>query len=199
MKRNALQGATMIALASTLVSCLGGGGDGLPPLTASCESISGGGSTVTKQTDPTCLFCGVENEAQAADGSLDTFATADAPNAASGQGVSITATIQEGVVFPQGNRAGVFYKPPRNSGFNESHLAISLVTYLDGEVVEQPPAASDLYEVLGPDATATAQSLSYKGFVTSAPFDAIRVTVSDTQGATGPFEIRELCSNGGVE
>lgn len=174
-----------------LGSCLGGGGadDAIADLTGACESITGGDATVASNRADGCFGCQVESEEQAADGDLSTFATVTVPVSFAGQGVSIRATVQPGLIFPSGQRAGVFFKAPASSGFGEAPLAVTITTHLAGER-QETPTAYELVEV--------SDGVFFKSFKTSKVFDAVEIMVSNTQGASGPFEIQEICSNSNI-
>jgi hypothetical protein len=180
----------------TLASCLGGGGDGFDgggTGFSQCESITGGNSRVTTSVASGCFGCSVSEPELAADGDLFSAATVDVPNSFAGQGVSVRATAQPGIIFPAGQQAGVYFVGPTSSGFSSPDLAVTISTYLGGELQETPTS----YELHGPDETGGDYSL--KSFATSKAFDAVEVMISNTQAATGPFSIYEICSNSSVQ
>jgi hypothetical protein len=181
----------------TLLSCLGGGGDGTDgggTGFSQCESITGGNSRVTTSVASGCFGCSVTDAEKAADGDLFSAASIDVPNSFAGQGASVRATSQPGIVFPAGQQAGVYYQGPASSGFSSSDLAVTISTYLGGELQETPTS----YELHGPDETGS-ENISLKSFSTSKAFDAVEVMISNTQAATGPFSIYEICSNSSVQ
>ncbi len=184
----------LAALAASVLlgSCLGGGGadDAIGDLTGACESITGGESTVASNIADGCFGCMVENEEQAADGDLATFATVTAPISFAGQGVSIRATAQSGIIFASGQLAGVYFKAPASSGFGNADLAVTITTHLAGDLQENPTTYKT--KDLG-------GGVFFKSFKTTEVFDAVEIMVSNTQAASGPFEIQEICSNSNLE
>ena len=185
-----LRGWSLALGCALLGSCLGGGGDGDNGggTTSACVSITGGASHVTKNDNASagCLGCSVSNEQLAADGDLSTAASVTAPNSFADQGPSIRATTQSGIIFPAGQIAAVLFTPPVSGGVNPPAQAVTLKTYLGGQ--SQEPGTSYL-DGNGPD------GLTFKGFVTSKPFDAVEVMVSGTEAAPSAWQINEICSD----
>jgi hypothetical protein len=180
-------------VASVLLgSCLGGGGadDAIGDLTGACDSITGGDATITTNTADGCFGCTVANLNQAADGDLATSASVTVPLSFAGQGVSIKATAQAGIIYASGQQAGVFFKVPASSGLANPQLAVTIRTFLAG-TAQNPPTTYATTDVGG--------GMLFKSFKTSDVFDAVEVMVSNTQAASMPFEIHEICSNSNVQ
>jgi len=188
-----------IVLASaSLISCLGGGGAGDDGGTSGggnpfCESITGGNAKVSTGQSDGCFGCSADQPELAADGDLNTFASITAPETFAGQGVSLRATAQQGIIYPSGQQAAVIFIPPTTSGFASPEQAVTLATYLAGELQENPTALVSR----SPEQTGTAYNV--RMFTTTKAFDAVEVMVSNTQLATMPFEIHEICSNTSVQ
>jgi hypothetical protein len=174
-------GLTILLLAGALGACGGGGGGAGGGGSVACDSITGGGSTVSS-TGPAV------NPDKAADGDLHSYgALVFSP---SGTG-TIRATAQDGIVFPAGSRVGAFVTYLNQSGSN----ATTLRTYLDGILVESENPGSGFFDPTYGDTPAG----FYTGFVTSAPFDAVEfseVTSGGTQ--TSEYRVYEICSDGHV-
>jgi hypothetical protein len=166
--------------AGALSACGSGGGEGGG--SAVCDSITGGGSTVTS-TGPAFSV------ADAADGSL--YSHGELRLTTASQSGSIRATAQDGVVFPAGSVAGVF-STYMNQGTSNATL---IRTYLEGVQVE---TASPLAVIFEPTEGGTGAEF-FVGFETSQPFDAVEFSETDN-GANGTAEYRvyEICSDGHV-
>ncbi|HZP12452.1 MAG TPA: hypothetical protein VFB36_08535 [Nevskiaceae bacterium] len=185
-----LRGWSLALGCALLGSCLGGGGteDVGGGSAGECASITGGASHVTKNDNAGagCLGCSVSNEQMAADGDLSTAASVNAPNSFADQGPSIRATAQSGIVFPAGQVAAVLFTPPVAGGLNPPAQAVTIATYLSGTFQESGSSYLEGTESDG---------LTFKGFVTSKPFDAVEIMVSDTEAALAPWSINEICSD----
>lgn len=173
---------TIVLLATALAGCGGGGagGGGGAVTSAACDSITGGGSTVSSTGPAT-------DAADAADGSQYTYGILELTSTS--QTGTLRATAQDGVVFPAGSRAGAFAEYLNQGSSNVT----SIRTYLDGVLVESSSPATSIFDPTDGGIPAAV----YTGFVTSAPFDAVEFSEVDN-GANGTAEYRvyEICSDG---
>lgn len=173
------QGVPAFALALLLAACGSGGGGGG---NVACDSITGGGSTVTS-TGPAV------NAAKAADGDLGSYGALHLT--ATSQSGTIRATAQDGVVFPAGSRVGAFVSFLNQGNSN----ATTIRTYLDGVLIENGDPGSGFFDFTGGGTPAD----FYTGFVASAPFDAVEFSEIDTGGnGTAEYRVYEICSDGHV-
>jgi hypothetical protein len=176
-----------------LGSCLGGGGaddggGGGGP--SSCTSITGGTSQVTTAIGTGCFGCSVADAQAAVDGDLTTSATVTAPESFTGDGARIRATAQSGLVFPDGQTVAVFFESPAFGGLNPPDTAVTIKTFLSGEQQDSPTTYTTVLQD-----PSNGRPYSFKGFVATKAFDSVEVMVSDTQGASGPWQIHEICSD----
>lgn len=159
----------------------------------SCESIFGGGSKVVAAIDQGCAICTTSDVAFAADGDLSSFANVSVSVSVPNQGVTIRATAQPGLVFPAGNRAGVFFNGPAGPVQTETGgNGLSVRTYLGGQLQESP-SDQNLYGTLG------GNPYSFQSFQATLPFDAVEVFITSLSMTNTPFELNEICSNGSPE
>lgn len=151
-----------------IVACNGGGG---PAARTGCQSITGGLSTVTSTGS-------VANTGAAADGNAASYASATFSPAS--QSASVTATAQDGVVYPAGSRAGAFV-----TQLNQGTASTTTVTtLLDGRPVDSSSPASNASED------------DFSGLIATGPFDAVRVSFTDTGDAVGSdYRVFEICSD----
>ena len=183
----------ILVASAALVSCLGGGGAGDDTAggggSALCEPIAGGNSSVTDGQPDFCPGCSIDRPEDAADGDLATFASITAPDTFSGQGVTIRVTAQRGIVFSDGQQVAVFFIPPTSSGFAMPSEAVTIKTYLNGDLQDNATSFTTR------DPTATGTQYWMRSFTATKTFDAVEIMVSNTQAASMPFEIHEICSN----
>lgn len=166
--------AAGLAMAALLAGCGGGGGS------SRCDSITGGGATVTASGP-------IDNRAAAADGNLGSHASLRLRSTA--QTGSVRATAQSGIVYPAGSVAGAFV-----SFLNQGSNITGIRTYLNGMMVESAtPGANFIFE---PASGGTGAEL-FVGFTTRAQFNAVEFVETDN-GSSGNAEYRvyELCSDG---
>jgi len=164
------------SLCGLAISACGGGGGGDGGGNFFCESLSGGNATVTTQT---CgLGCSISNAERAADGDLDSFASATNNF---GQSMSIRATAQAGIVYGVGSQPGVMF-------LADSSDNITMRTYLDGALQESWafPGNGRL------EGTGGGNPYSYLSFYATKQFDAVEFGMASTT----PIEVHEICHNG---
>jgi hypothetical protein len=158
------------AFAATLLAACGGS-SGPQGASGACASITGGLATVEATGD-------VTRPAAAADGDFASHASASFTPLS--QFASITATAQPGVVYPAGSVAGAFIHQ-LNQGTASS---TTITTLLDGQPVDSSSPASNAHDG------------DFSGVVASAPFDAVRVSFTDTgEGAGADYRVFEICSD----
>jgi len=174
--------------------------------TPRCDSITGGGSKVSSQTEAGCIGCTIDHPEAAADGRTDRFASLTLFSLA---GASLRATAQPGIVYPAGGRAGVLYSPPANNPNGDNIDAggtwsYGVRTYLRGTLQETGSSPVDDEAIAsGPSA-----AQRYLSIETTKPYDAVEAYFSDAQVRIGgqgqvtpgsaAFKVYELCSDGGV-
>lgn len=173
------------AITAFALSACGGGGsdDG-----ATCNSINGPGAQVTSS----CLGCTISNPDNAADGDLDSAASAAAIAPASNVSVTIRATAQNGVVYPAGSIAGVFYTPHGNVCDN---CAITINTYMNG-VLQDTRSGTNNSSGHG------SKAAYFTGMETLLPFNAVEIVDSGAAGSlesNALLDVYEICSDGGYE
>lgn len=162
-----------------------GGGFSVP-----CDAITGGGSQVSAATSMPCNNCSSADNGKAADGNLESFATATVGQSLPTSGVSLRATAQPGIVFPAGSKPGAYTHVPDNSpSYN-----VTIRTFLAG--TQQESVRTD-------SSSTDSDALTYFTFVNPAtqPFDAVEVLFSNQQPLltdTATLQILEICSDGGV-
>lgn len=167
-----------------------GGGSSGGGASIACDAITGGGSRVSAANSTPCNNCSSADNGKAADGNLDSFATATVGQSLPTTGVSIRATAQSGLVFPAGSKPGAYTHVPGNSpGYN-----VTIKTYLAG--VQQESSRTD-------SSNNDSAALTYFTFASPAtqPFDAVEVLFSNQQplpGDAATLQILEICSDGGV-
>lgn len=188
------------------------------PVTAGCNSITGGKAKVSSVIEPGCARCSVKAANAAADDQAKTFASLSVLSSSVFQGVSIRATAQPGIVFPAGGRAGVFFSLPNNNPKGENldsggSTALGIGTYLRGQLQESAGlntsaplqnVSSGSYNFPGGDALPK----HYTYIETTKPYDAVELYVSDTQVrvrkqgqvdvGSAPYKVYEVCSDGFV-
>jgi hypothetical protein len=175
---------SLTALLTLLAAC-GGGSDG----GAYCASINGGGS----QTSSSCTGCTIENEAAAADDDL--YSSANAMAIAASVSITLRATAPEGVVYPAGSEAGVFFSSNTDSC---SNCAVTVSTYLDGVLQNSSSGVTNTF-VEGRGSPAD----QYTSVNTLHAFDAVEISASGSVAGVGTgesavLETYEICSDGGV-
>jgi hypothetical protein len=164
----------LVSVAATLSACSGGGDDSA---SAACTLLTGGGTTVAFTPSPSCVNCTAQNLSAAIDGSLSSGATITVPSGVSGT-AGVTATAQNGIIFPSGSVAGSVVSFPTGQG-----NMFGLITYLDG--VRQ--------EVLLTSSSGT--SPIYVSGDTTLPFDAIEITLNRTTPAVdAQVDVLGFCS-----
>jgi len=173
-----------VALALLLGGCRNGYSD-TAVSAGFCESITGGTSALTV----TCTGCTVGNQARAADGDLNSYATIDPLGGATAETASFRATAQSGVVYPVGSKPGVaVVQPTFSSSVND------VVTYMTGTEQERMSTSS----------SKQIESVNGKGyftFTTTQQFDAVEFTTQNTwpTGQSPVYRVYELCHNGGAK
>lgn len=175
----------MAVVAAMALSACGGSGDGPRGF---CQSITGGGAQLTNS----CLGCTISNAADAADGSLGSSAVAVTAAGATTATATIRATAQNGIVYPAGSTAGVFYTPGRDEGCNNCGITVS--TYMNGARQESQSGTNNS-NVDG------APSAFFTGINTTLPFNAVEIVDTGAVSPTGGslhLQVYEICSAGGV-
>jgi hypothetical protein len=182
-----------ILLAAVVSACTGGGGGGGPSIDNSvgavCASISGGSSRLTSS----CNGCAFSDTSAAADGDLFTAASVTVSAVSTAVTATIRATAQNGIVYPAGNQAGIFFTDNSDVCGN---CGVTINTYLGGQLQESDTGLSNS-NVNGQGSRAE----YFTSVNTTKPFDAVEVVYSGatTPGNSGTFlEVFEICSNGDV-
>jgi hypothetical protein len=175
-------------------------------LTLRCDTISGGSAQTTSSVDPLCVGCSVTDAAAVADDDPRSFASMDATNSPSQQGVHIRSTAQPGIVFPAGSRVGAFVTRPPASGI-DAQSVVTISTYAGGVLRESGTrGASTCIADCGSlnDVTFNAGDNLPKTFLwfkTDEPFDAVEIGFSAPGiHAQQPVVLKVcgLCSDGEV-
>lgn len=156
-----------------------------------CQSFKEVNAKVATGVDNT-LTSSISNAGNVIDGDLGTSATLVVNGSTSvTQGVRIRAMAQSGIVFPAGKTAGAFYSVP--SGTARSYT-VTIKTLLGSEVQE----SNSIDNSGGGCGICGGHSKNFNGIVTTKPFDAVEVVVSNTQIEASPkFEVFEICSDHG--
>lgn len=160
------------------------------PAVAPCVSFKEVNATVVTRVDNTVTMS-VANPNNAIDGSLTTPATLTV-NGSTGptQGVAIRATAQNGIAFPAGKTAGAFYSVP--SGTAQTYT-VTIRTLLGNSSIQESNASDNSG---GGSGVSGGHPSRFTGIVTTKPFDAVEVVVSNTQSEPMPrFEVFEICSD----
>lgn len=169
MKRSILS-----AFLLSIVTACGGGGGGSSD-SALCDSITGGGATVTSSGP-------VSNSNAAADGDLGTYAALNL--SVTSQTASVRATAQDGIVYPAGSKAGAFVLYANQGSANVTTIR----TYLNGAPVEASTPGTSIFEPAGPG--------FYSGFTATAPFNAVEFNETDNGTSGSPdYRVYEICSD----
>lgn len=143
------------------------------------------GSTAIARPEPSCSSCFVFGESDAIDRNADTFAQIGWGSGMPVNNVALEARAPAGIAYPQGGRAGVLI----GSGGVATGVSLTVTTLLGSSTQESVVLASD-------------QNIptfsSYLSFVTTKPYDGVKVTVSQSD-SDGRFSatIFEVCGAGG--
>jgi hypothetical protein len=191
----------MALLSLALSACSGGGGGagdetpGAPLASAAfiCDYVGGGDAKL----DALCAHCptgAVEHGGRMIDTDLASAARVSFYNPADTSGVqydlTMTATAQEGIVFPAGTAPGIAVRLP----VGDVAYSVAVATLLNGVTQESRPPASH--------AGTSSGELRYFGFPEDAPatmeFDAVQVTLTESAPnfEEHVFEIIEFCGDG---
>lgn len=135
--------------------------------------LASNGATVYSNTSGTCTLCTVSNDDNVIDGDLDNFATISVPAGALGSAFL-------GVTFPDDmtGRWKVGFLVEEANGLLDAQALeqLTLRTYSDGEL--QATASTSVLIRL----SALSQQRGYVTFVTSQPFDELRISVGGALG-----------------
>lgn len=196
-----LKGLGVLALGVLAVACGGGGrgaNDGTEPIPGgeaafACSFVGGGSATISSG----CLYCrqgAISSPNSAIDTDLGTAATVSTyhPDDTGNQQtvITITATAQEGIVFPSGSRAGVAMRLPTGI----ASYAVTINTFLN----ELPQESHQATPNPSPDG-----ELVYYGFDmgTASTFDAVQLVLSESQPnlEEHEYDVIEFCSDGALK
>lgn len=151
-----------------------------------CESFRQANGKLTSATDAGCVDCGITHAAAAIDGDLDSAAKLIVNSAVPAQGVTLRATAQAGLIFPAGRLAGLYYSAPAGTAQNTTVT----ISTLAGGVVQELSSSSNTSGIGG------GRSKSFNGIRTSKPFDAVEISIRNSQAESQPvFQVFEFCSD----
>lgn len=165
-----------------LASCNGGGGDGSSGSGSGCVGSFAGSAQVTSSTAG-CPLCTISSPSSAIDGNPDSAASIQLP--AGGGAVSLRATAQGGVVFPQGNYAGALMARPSSA---QAAGSWTFNTYLGGVLQESGGGESNLG-----GGTAVGDK-NYRQFKTTKQFDAVEISINMQSADATPWQVYEFCA-----
>lgn len=185
-----MKGMLRSALSAVVLAMIAGcGGGGSSSGGAYCDSIRGGGAQLTAN----CVGCTFNNQNAAVDGNLNSAAEAVAMTGVTHPVATLRATAQPGIVYPAGNRAGVFF-----TGYSNvcDICSFTINTYLSGVLQETQSATINSYG----DGSGAAY---YSAVNALRPFDAVEIVASGAvppppTGSGRVVDVFEICSDGGV-
>jgi hypothetical protein len=157
-----------------------------------CSFLGGGAATITKA----CVNCAqdaITDEANAIDMNLDTAARLSTyhPGDVSNQGtvLTLTATAQNGIVFPALSRPGVAMQVPVGNVNYDITVNTFLAGKLQGTHWESP-------------STTPNGEMVYYGFTTGTtePFDSIQLIINEAEpnAQEHVYKVLEFCGDGAL-
>lgn len=151
----------------------------------SCLRLSDIVVKITADISPLCVLCGASHPERAADSRYDTSARLSATASEANFGVSVFIETTEDVVFPVGSRPGIYYSGRAAGTRNADDLPLSIRTYLNGQVADDPESFTTVDLDSGDGAT------SVRYFETSERWDTLEIRISNSEYVS--YDIFEAC------